>query len=319
MSAPIQQERPNLVTRPPRIEDAEVVADLMRACDVAAFGQPDTDVADVRDDWTAPGFELVRDAWFLEGPDGTATGFASVFDRAPGLFDGGLYVRPGASFPALGAVLLPAIEARAQEKASGKTASLSFFVSTGEPEMREFLEARGYRQIRTYFRMRIDLPRVAPASEREPQPSGQRLEIRPHRLGIDDRAMHAAVEESFSEHFRHTHRAFEEWWALRSRHQRFDPALWVLAWDQDRVAGVLTAYDFGDTGFIRELGVLKPWRGKGLGSALLERSFESFRARGQGRVALGVDAENENAIGLYTRIGMRVDSRHHLLERRLGA
>jgi len=68
---------------------------------------------------------------------------------------------------------------------------------------------------------------------------------------------------------------------------------------------------------VRELGVRPAWRGKGVASALLRRTFESLRARGQLRAALGVDAENESAIGLYQRLGMRVDSRHHLLRRTL--
>jgi len=139
------------------------------------------------------------------------------------------------------------------------------------------------------------------------------------RLGIDDRAIHAVIEESFAEHFRHTRRGFEEWLALRARHERFDSGLWLLAWERDRVAGALTGYDHGDIGFVRELGVLKPWRGRGVGSALLSRSFEMFRARAQLRVALGVDAENEGAVGLYERVGMRVDSRHYLMRRRIEA
>jgi ribosomal protein S18 acetylase RimI-like enzyme len=31
-----------------------------------------------------------------------------------------------------------------------------------------------------------------------------------------------------------------------------------------------------------------------------------------------VDAENESAIGLYQRAGMRVESRHHLMRKRIG-
>ena len=34
---------------------------LLRACDVAIFGEPDTDIKDVRDEWSTPGFDLGRD------------------------------------------------------------------------------------------------------------------------------------------------------------------------------------------------------------------------------------------------------------------
>jgi mycothiol synthase len=301
--------------RAPRHEDAEAVVTLMRACDVVVFGEPETDIKDVRDDWAAPGFELARDGWIIDREDGTALGFAWIHARRPGSdFDGALYVLPGEPIDPIAPVLLGAVQARAREKASEPGATLCFFVAQVEAEMRSLLERFGYQEARTFFRMRIDLEGLE-----LPRSRATGIEIRPHRLGTDDRVTHAAIEESFAEHFRHTPRAFDDWWALRSRHERFDPGLWLLAWDREQVAGALVAFDYGDAGFVRELGVLKPWRGKGVGSALLLRSFEEFRSRGQPRVILGVDAENESAIVLYERVGMRVDGRHYLMRRPVGA
>jgi ribosomal protein S18 acetylase RimI-like enzyme len=55
------------------------------------------------------------------------------------------------------------------------------------------------------------------------------------------------------------------------------------------------------------LGVRRPWRGRGLGEALLRRSFAALHARGQRRIRLSVDAENPTgATRLYERAGMRV-------------
>jgi len=283
---------------------------------VVVFGEPDTDVMDVRDEWASPGFDLARDAWMLEGEEGSLRAYALVHGRGKGRdYDGLLHVRPGDSVDALAPALLERMEARTLEKTGGAPADLCLFTAMVETEMRAVLERAGYVEARTFFRMRIDL---SPATRENPSLSRD-IEIRPLRLGQDDRAIHAAIEESFSEHFRHAPRDFEEWWALRTQHERFDPSLFLLAWEGPNVAGALTAYDHGDIGFIPELGVLAPWRGKGVGTALLRHSFESFRARGQLKVALGVDAANESALGLYLGVGMRVDSRHHLMRRRLGA
>ena len=318
--------------RAPHAEDAEAVAELLRACDVVLFGEPDTDVLDVRDDWSLPGFDLARDAWLHHGSDGSLRAYGCLRARDEGRdYDGDIRVRPGDSIPLLAPPLLERIEARVREKgASG--AFVCFFAAEVEKEMRRVLEDAGYAEVRTFFRMRIDLtaasrgsdgspagdwPLVSEKSPRENPSFPRNVEIRPIRLGQDDRAIHAVIQESFAKHFRHTTQSFETWWSARTHHERFDPALFLLAWDGADVAGGLTAYDFGDIGFVRELGVRPAWRGKGIASALLRRSFESLRARGQLRVALGVDAENESAIGLYQRLGMRVDSRHHLLGRRL--
>jgi len=64
--------------RAPREEDAEAVVTLLRACDIAIFGEPDTDIKDLRDEWSAPGFDLGRDAWIIHDAGGTPAGFACV-------------------------------------------------------------------------------------------------------------------------------------------------------------------------------------------------------------------------------------------------
>ena len=301
--------------RAPHLADAPDVADLMRACDIAAYGEPDTDLNDVLDDWSAPHFDLARDAWILERSGGLIVGFAGTRPRARADFDASFYIRPGEPVAALAPALIEAVEGRAREAGAGETVSLGFFVGSVEHAEREVLSVMGYRDVRIFFRMRIDLaPSGAPQA---PEPRLGGIEIRTLRLGVDDRVLHATIEESFAEHFRHFPRTFEDWWALRTNHASFDPGLCLLAWDGERPAGALFAIDYGDTGFVRELGVLQPWRGRGLGATLLRRSFEDFRSRGQLKVVLGVDAENESAVVLYERVGMRVEQRHHLMQKKL--
>ena len=55
------------------------------------------------------------------------------------------------------------------------------------------------------------------------------------------------------------------------------------------------------------LGVRRPWRRRGLGTALLRHSFRELRARGCERARLMVDGENlTGAVQLYERAGMRI-------------
>ena len=50
----------------------------------------------------------------------------------------------------------------------------------------------------------------------------------------------------------------------------------------------------------------KPWRGRGIGSALLRRSFSDIARRGGREVTLWVDSENATgAVGVYERVGMQ--------------
>jgi len=72
----------------------------------------------------------------------------------------------------------------------------------------------------------------------------------------------------------------------------------------------------GERGWVNYLGVLAPYRGRGIGSALLRRSFATFAGRGIMRVLVNVDSENATgATALYERVGMRVAKRWDMWER----
>ena len=64
------------------------------------------------------------------------------------------------------------------------------------------------------------------------------------------------------------------------------------------------------------LTVRPPWRGRGLGTALLRQSFRAFAERGARRVGPSVDAENTTgAVDLYERAGMRAVRRSDVFEK----
>lgn len=171
-------------------------------------------------------------------------------------------------------------------------------------ELEQVVGARGYRYWRSSFQMRIDLSQ-RPAEA--PLPEG--IEARSYRDG-DAEALRAGLNEAFvDDPFWHeiSPGNFNEFYR---RQRGFDPALWQLAWDGDRLAGWALAYPCrgadDTTGWIGNLGVLAPWRKRGLGGALLRNAFGLLYDRGLREVGLGVDAENPTgALGLYERAGMR--------------
>jgi mycothiol synthase len=97
----------------------------------------------------------------------------------------------------------------------------------------------------------------------------------------------------------------------------FDPSLWFLAFDGDQLAGVVIGFVRGaETGWVRGLGVRRPWRGRGLGLALLQQAFAAFYGRGLRTVGLGVDAQSPTgATRLYERAGMHVTERYDTMEK----
>jgi len=73
------------------------------------------------------------------------------------------------------------------------------------------------------------------------------------------------------------------------------------------------SYDNPEVGYISTLGVLRPWRKRGIGLALLSHAFSEFYRRGKRMAGLGVDAESlTGALRLYENAGMHV---HQAFER----
>ena len=174
------------------------------------------------------------------------------------------------------------------------------------------LESRGYREVRRFWDMTIELGDDPP---RDPQvPEGFRIEPFSSDLA---RAFHGALEEAFAEHWEYEPQSFENWWERQVAKPDHDPSLWFLVrTDEDVVAATRNDPERSGGGWIGAIGVRPAWRGRGLAKALLLHSFREFHRRGKRRVGLGVDSQNAtDATRLYESIGMVVDSEQVVWEK----
>jgi ribosomal protein S18 acetylase RimI-like enzyme len=126
-----------------------------------------------------------------------------------------------------------------------------------------------------------------------------------------DEATRVALNESFADHWGSTPMDAEAFRHLIERSAiRLD--LSFQAVDGDEVVGYSLNGFFPDDekvtgrreGWVRSIGVRRPWRGRGVASALLEHSFNAFLEAGMTHSMLGVDSENPTgAFGVYERLG----------------
>jgi len=286
---------------------------------VAEVGEPDTSAEDVENDWELDGFELAADAWVAVAGDGRLVGYAYTGDQfRTGELEADLWVAPAWDEAGLAARLLGLMERRGRELAAargyGDAAVLDVFALATNHAKTALLRGHGFALRRTVYRMTIDLA----GGKALPLPPPQGIVIRPFRAGEDDRVMFATMSDAFADHFRRSDEPFAAWRDRLMGHGDFDPGLWALAWDDREAVGALIAYDHGDLGWVKGLGVRRQWRRGGLGGALLAHAFAALAARGQTRVDLGVDAEGKTRpLRLYERAGMRVTGAYELYEKRL--
>ena len=97
-----------------------------------------------------------------------------------------------------------------------------------------------------------------------------------------------------------------------------DATLWWLAWDGEELAGYVIPVRGEQGAEIGDLAVRKPWRGRGIGRALLLAALRTLAARGETIARLYVDAKNvTNAVRVYEAAGMHVARRFDVLEKPL--
>jgi mycothiol synthase len=298
---------PDFTLRPVQPADAEAVLELIDALQERLGTGIDFTLEDIRSEWRH--VDVERDLWAWDRDDRLAA-FAIVRNRAGELSVNG-FVHPDFRGRGLGTTILRVTEARARERGARK---LGNAILAPDRAAAALLQAHGYRDVRHYFQMTIEMDEPPP----EPHwPKG--LEPRPLELE-HARAFHAADEEAFADERGYQSQPFEEFRERWIESPRCDPALWTAVWDGDQIAATLIAdrKRFG-AGWVASLGVRRPWRRRGLGLALLLRSFGQLYERGERRVSLSVDTENPTgATRLYERAGMRAEHEEVLYEKELG-
>ena len=228
--------------------------------------------------------------------DGRAAGYAAAGEGGATI----LVVDPGAD---------PAPALRALVAWLGAHRHHEVDAYAGDTRRTAWLEAHGFTHRRSAFDLhRGTEPAPAPAA----WPDG--ITVARHRPGEDDEAVHALVhvDAAWAEVPGHTARSLEAWRSMLTPDHRG----WV-ARRGERPAGWVAGRVHGDgRGWVAQLAVARAERRRGLGRALLTHALADLRAGGATSCALGVQAANERALGLYRDLGFEVEREFRVYARR---
>lgn len=266
--------------------DAEACAALIRACDaVECPGDVTSWTADdIRGDWGWLNRET--DTWLAVTPEGEIGGYATLTSEGEHHYVADAYVHPHHWGRGIGTTLIHATEARAKEQAAAQGTDQPVTVINNvlatSPDACALLERHGYARTRIFWRMRIDMDAMPLAPV---WPEG--ITVRPCQDEADMRLAHDATEIAFTDHWNHTPLTYDKWCKVTNQ-QLIDPALWFLAYAGEDIAGALLCQQRTEgTGWVRRVAVLRAWRKRGLGTALLHHAFGAFWQRGIRSVGLG--------------------------------
>lgn len=280
--------------RPATTDDSDELLALVHACDIVAIGFPDFDSGDVAVGLSGPASVVVR------APDGRLMGWGFLENSSVGPRDFvEVYVQPEGGLPAqrpLLAYLLDRVQERGHYARAGAVPTETQWIAS--------LEAAGFEFIKQYARMRIDLPAAADPGD---------IEIRPVRQ--DELAtFHEVIETAFVDTMDHQERTYEQWWARFIEGQPVNWDEFLAAVVDGQIAGVLQSR--GEA-FVQYLAVLREFRRRGIGKALLAAAFKIYADKGHKEAGLGVDLANPTeAIKVYTDVGMTPAYQANNYERR---
>jgi mycothiol synthase len=173
------------------------------------------------------------------------------------------------------------------------------------PDAEAFAHAMGLRYQSSLWKLRLD-----PATPVEPPAFPDDVVVRWVEPGSDDAALVDVANTIFLDHPSPIHLELEHIARVHAK-PGFDPSTLLLvapADERDRIIAFCRLGSWLDdagelVGDVRLVGVVREWRGRGLGRQLVHWGVEALRERGAGVIHLDVDSENADALHLYETIG----------------
>jgi GNAT superfamily N-acetyltransferase len=276
--------------RPLRPDDAAALLALSEGMDRRWWGQVETELSDVTEQLADLGDLDRRSVALLDGDRMVGSVTVHADGSAEPLFDVGL-----ADDEAL-AVLAHLLGA-ARERGAAE-----FARPAGDELLATAYERAGL--VPAWSSFELEREPTAPAAA--PWPDGVRLQ--PFDADAHAASVHEAVYSVWAQVPGHHDRDLDSWRTLFLGSERASEDLQVVAWDGARVAGVAICRTYAPaTGWVSQLAVTEPWRGRGLGRALLVEACRRLAGvDGLDDIGLSVIASNARALGLYRSVGFEV-------------
>ncbi len=290
------------------LDDTEAILAVVHAHDIATLGYPDFASSDVVDVYNGSQTDPERDTWVVRDGSGTVCAWAFIASNyGDGKDDFDVYGKPS-NDAGVRAALVDAIVARVAERAVdrglGEVLATGYAI-VGDAAWAAVLLDHGFRVNRRFSRMRIEFdgPRPFPAA-----PAGVTVRVFDPASERDWSDWHRILVDSFSEHWGSAEMTLSAFRGRIDAEQDPNFTEWFFADVDDVPVGICQStgsFKEQNAGWVRNLGVLSAYRGRGIARFLLEHAFATYAARGCTWAGLGVDTQNETgALRLYESVGL---------------
>lgn len=311
--------------RPPTLDDTQSISDCINAYLQAVVGRMSFSAEKVKGILTDPSIDMGRDTRIMLNAQENVVAYCGLWNSPPHVeTDIVIRIHPDydKDYPFREILMNWGEEmAKANIKRAPDDAQVdvSCWSLNNDKTSIEYLQAHGYVQTRSFYRMGIDLDQDIP----KPQfPDNIRIITMAELQDLPK--VYRAVDEAFQDHWGYVSppeaegiKDFEHWIATSPN---MDLNYWYLAMDGDEIAAMSLClpYLIGQEhiGYVDTLGVRANWRRQGIALALLHYSFRILKDIGRRQVTLDVDASSlTGATRLYEKAGMSVIEHSMVLEK----
>jgi ribosomal protein S18 acetylase RimI-like enzyme len=282
-----------MVIRAARWKDLGAVVDLLGAQNRAVSGVAGIRAEHLRSAWSLPGFTLGEDN-LVADDGGRAVGYAAVTPRRELVL------------AARDDTIADALLARTLARARGRGyQAVTVTVLSPESALAALVERHPF----VFDRETILMWRPLGESLEDPRlPS--RVALRTFEPA-DTAAVHRLLDEAYlGWDIRYIPMPHADWVAWMTGDSEFDASVWWLAERAGELVGCALHWS---SGWLKDIAVAPPERGRGIGGALVQQGLAEFSRRSVSRVGLKVDGSNPTgAIRLYERLGFVPASRESI-------
>lgn len=273
-------------------EDIDDVVALVRTCELHDSGEQMYERADLVADLVEADRE--RDVLVVRGAGGAVAAWGLVLRRRTRWAD----VHPDHRGLGLGRALVDWSVHRARELGADRIGQT---VEDCRIDAIALLRATGSMPVRTAWILRLDHEGLgAPGQADVPG-----VALRDSTPADEVEALQT-MELAFSEWPDRPPSTLATWQALVTHREGFSAdQLQVAVGADGRIVGAAFLIDDGQELWVDKLATHPQFRGRGIGSALLQRAFTLAHARGRRATCLSTDS-NTGALPFYERLGMRV-------------
>jgi GNAT superfamily N-acetyltransferase len=200
----------NLTIRPATLDDLETIVALFNICSIEQIGKPLYKLDDIQTWWQTPSFNMETDTRIVLASGDDLVGCVGLWDGAPHVrVFADACVHPKYRERSIGAYLSQWAEERARrtipQAPEDARVVLHQNVLSTDAASRSLLLRRGYRLVRHYFNMIIEMDAPPP----EPvAPEG--IVIRPFVRERETHALVRASREAFKDHWGYVEMPFED-------------------------------------------------------------------------------------------------------------